>query len=97
MAKGRRTPSDDGKRAAGTAGGSKSANRYTTPTGKKDKGSARRREAVSGGPRKGGRGRNATFAVGSQETAEQGITNKPAAEEQRQQQKVPPRGQAKGE
>jgi hypothetical protein len=59
MAKGKRTPSDDGKRAGGGAGRGKSAVRYTTPAGRKDKGAARRRQAVSGGPRKGGRRRTA--------------------------------------
>jgi hypothetical protein len=59
MARGKRTPSDDGKRGAGGAGKGKSANRYTTPIGEKDELAAKRREAVSGGPRKGGRGRRA--------------------------------------
>jgi hypothetical protein len=52
MAKGKRTPSDDRRRARGTAGQGKGAMRYTTPTGKKNKAAALRREAVSGGPRK---------------------------------------------
>lgn len=54
MARGKRTPSDDGKRGSGGTGRGKSAARYTTPAGRKDKGAARRRRAVSGGPRKGG-------------------------------------------
>jgi hypothetical protein len=53
--KGKRTPSDDGRRAPGTGGSGKGAMRYTTPTGRKNTGAARRHEAVSGGPRKGDR------------------------------------------
>ena len=34
-------------------------------------------------------------ALGADKGAQQGITNKPAAEEERQQEKLPPRGTAK--
>ena len=56
MAKGKQTPSDDTPHSA-QAGRGKSAARYTTPTGKKNKQAADRKEPVSGGPRKTGRRR----------------------------------------
>jgi hypothetical protein len=39
-----------------SVGRGKSAMRYTTPTGRKNEERERRRSAVSGGPKKGGRG-----------------------------------------
>ena len=56
--RGKMTPSDDAPQTGGT-GRSKKATRYTSPTGKKVASAARRRQAVSGGPRRGGRAKRA--------------------------------------
>ena len=50
--RGKVTPSDNAPHTA-AAGRGKKTERYTTPTGKKLKPAAKRREAVSGGPRRG--------------------------------------------